>query len=107
MEPHLIAQLRLAPRPVSLKDLAEIAKISDPVERGDVVLRLSAGNAKSAAEARRTLRIEAGVEAPVKDPVEAEFQALSAAWRRASMAVRRRFFHEFSDEIAALEGGTE
>ena len=33
-----IAHLRQAPRPVSLKDLTEIAKIGNPVERSAVVL---------------------------------------------------------------------
>jgi ParB family chromosome partitioning protein len=99
------AQLRQAPRAVTLADLSEIAKIADPEERSAVVFRMSVGNAKSAADARRTLRVEAGVEAPVKDPVEAQFQALANAWRRAPAAVRRRFFHEFSDDIAAMEGG--
>lgn len=102
-----VAQLRTAPKAVTLADLSEIAKIADPEERSAVVSLMSGGFAKSAADARRTMRVKAGVEAPVKDPVEAQFQALAGAWQRASAAVRRRFFHEFSDDIAAMEGGAE
>ena len=103
-----IADLRTAPRPVSLKDLIEISKISEPTERDMVVLRLASGNAKSAGEARRTLASEnGGIEPTLKDPVEAAFKALSTAWARAPMAARRRFIHEHSDDIAAMEGGGE
>lgn len=79
LSPRDVAHLRQAPRPVSLKDLTEIAKIGDPVERGDVVLRLSVGNAKSAADARRSLRVEGGLQAPAKDAIEEQFITLMKA----------------------------
>ncbi|MDQ1847694.1 ParB N-terminal domain-containing protein [Gemmobacter fulvus] len=51
-----VAQLRSAPRPVTLKDLGEIAKIGEPSERSGVVQRLATGEARSAAEARRAIK---------------------------------------------------
>lgn len=99
LSPNDIAHLRQAPRPVSLKDLTEIAKIGDPVERGDVVLRLSAGNAKSAAAARRSLRVEGGLQAPAKDAIEEQFIALMKAWTRAGAAARKRFLLEQCHEV--------
>lgn len=97
-----IAHLRQAPRPVSLKDLTEIAKIGNPTERGDVVLRLSVGNAKSAADARRSLRVEGGLQAPVKSPEDQALLALMSAWARAGKAVRRRFIDQEFGEVAPL-----
>lgn len=99
LSPNDIAHLRQAPRPVSLKDLTEIAKIGDPVERGDVVLRLSVGNAKSAADARRSLRVEGGLQAPAKDAAEEQFLALMKAWTRAGAAARKRFSAERGQEV--------
>lgn len=87
-----IDQLRFTPRPVTLKDLTELSKIGEPSERAAVVLRLASGNARSAAEALKGLRAEAGGgEAPVKDPVEDAFKALTSAFDRAPMAAQRRF----------------
>jgi ParB family chromosome partitioning protein len=83
-----------------MNDLYEIAKISDEEERDAVVLRLSVGNAKSAAEARRTLKAEAGGdETPAKDPVEEAFIALSKAWARAPMAAKKRFLMRHRGEV--------
>lgn len=101
------ARLRQAPRPVSLKDLIEIAKIGEVTERYSVIDALIKGEAKTASEARRAYSIKEGsLEAPVKDPAEEAFQALMKAWSRAPMAVRRRFVHEAADDLAQIEGGT-
>jgi len=88
--PDETRRLRGAPRPVTLKDLTEIGKIGSSAERYDVVNALAEGRAKSAADARRSLKAEAG-EAPLKTPVEEEFKALCKAWERASLAARKRF----------------
>lgn len=93
--------LRGAPRPVTLKDLTEISKIEFEGERKQVVLRLSGGNAKSAAEARKSLLAEAG-EAPVQNPVEDEFKALLSAWGRAGAVARRRFVEEAYPDLEGL-----
>ena len=109
--PNEVRQLREAPRAVALKDLMEIARIGDTVERYDVVDMLAAGRAKSAGEARR-LRAQAasGIVALPKDPVEAGFNKLFDAWSRMPKAAKRRFVDEVQDELARLlsdNGGTE
>lgn len=91
-----VTHLRQAKRPITLKDLVEIAKIGDPEERTGVVLRLSVGNAKSASDARKSLAQEQGrVSSP--DPLkqsEREFRDLMVVWKRAGAATRRRFMAE-------------
>ncbi|WP_126975535.1 ParB/RepB/Spo0J family partition protein [Frigidibacter oleivorans] len=99
LTPEEAAQLDSAPGRVTMEDLKALAKIADPEERSAVVLRLASGNAKSAAAARKSLRVEAGVEAPVKDPVDTQFRDLSDAWTRAGAAARKRFLFEFAREI--------
>ena len=100
-----IGYLRSAKRPVLLKDLIEISKIGETSERNMVVLRLSSGNAKSAAEARRTLKAEEmGVQPAVKDTVEEAYLALAKLWSRTPKDAKRRFVHEFGGDLAALEG---
>lgn len=96
-----VAHLRQAQRPVSLKDLTELAKIGNPVERGDVVLRLSVGNAKSAADARRSLRIEQGLEAPAKSHTDQQYLALKSAWSRASKVAVDRFLDDHLADVEA------
>lgn len=89
-----VGHLRQAPRPVTLKDLTEIAKIGNPVERADVVLRLSTGKARSAAEARRSLKAEAAGVALINSPVDQQYLVLKSAWTRASAAARKMFMDE-------------
>lgn len=89
--PDEVARLRAAPRAVTLKDLTEIAKIGSAPERYDVVARLAEGRAKSAADARKALRLERDGEAPVQDPADQQFLALQAAWSRAGAKARSRF----------------
>lgn len=103
-----IAKLRAAPKPVTLKDLAEISKIGDAGERYDVVDALHEGRAKSAADARRVLRPET-LSTPVEDPLEAALKVLKTAWSRAPKETRRRFVRDHSEEIYALlyEGSAE
>jgi ParB family chromosome partitioning protein len=96
-------QLRAAKRKVTLKDIEEIGKIGEPEERAMVVLRLSVGNAKSAAEARRSLRAENGdPKITLKDPIEEAFKALSTIWARAHKSAKRRFVEERAVELAAF-----
>lgn len=102
LDPRDVSLLRKAPRPITLKDLAEIAKISQPTERYDVVEALAEGRAKSAADARRRFAAGAGRAAPVEDPVEAALKALKAAWARAPKEARRRFCRDHGNEISAL-----
>ncbi|MGP9791490.1 ParB/RepB/Spo0J family partition protein [Roseinatronobacter sp. NSM] len=103
LDPRDIALLRKAPKPVTLKDLAEIAKINETVERYDVVAALSEGRAKSAADARKK-RNAADKNAPIEDPVEAAFNALKKAWLRAPMAAKKRFLLEHASEVWEATG---
>lgn len=90
--------LRASPAPIRLTDLQTLTKIGDQRERSQVCIRLSNG-AKSAADAWRAHRLEAGDEAPAKDPVEEAFIALSKAWARAPMAAKKRFLMEYRSEV--------
>lgn len=96
-----VKRLREAPAPVKLADLQVIAK-AEYGERLDIVAALAEGRAKSAAAARKSLRVEAGVEAPVKDPADRQYRALADAWTRASMAAKRRWIAEQFDELSPL-----
>ncbi|WP_126976496.1 ParB/RepB/Spo0J family partition protein [Frigidibacter oleivorans] len=98
LTPHDVKRLRDAPGAVTLADLQVIGK-AEYGERMDIVAALAEGRAKSAAAARKRLRVEAGVEAPVKDPVDTQFRALSDAWTRAGAAARKRFLFEFARDI--------
>jgi ParB family transcriptional regulator, chromosome partitioning protein len=103
------AHLRTSPRKLTLKDIQDFGKIGAAVERQAVALRLSAGNAKSVAEARRSLRAESGDATPPEPPVEAQFKALSTLWSRTSAAARRRFADDHREALLALleDGGDE
>lgn len=102
LHPDQVSALRQAPRPITLKDLGEIAKITQPTERYAVVDRLAAGRAKSAADALRSLRAESAGEAPVKDPAEEQFLALMKVWTRAGSAARKRLIAAAEDDIRAI-----
>jgi ParB family chromosome partitioning protein len=89
LAPHEVSELRGAPRPVSLADLQQIAKLSDAAERGRVVRLLHDGHARSAAVAIKAAR---GVpERARRDPEDAAFNALVTAWERAPRAAKLRF----------------
>ena len=100
LQPPDVQALRRAPRPVTLKDLTVIGKTTSAPERYHVVEALAAGQAKSAAEARRSWASRQGGAIAQKDPVEEDFKALRTAWLRASKAARRRFIET---EIEGVE----
>ena len=102
LHPDQVRALRQAPKPITLKDLTEIAKITQPTDRYAVVDRLAAGRAKSAADALRSLRAEAAGDAPVKDPVEEQFLALMKVWTRTGAAARRRMVAAAEDDVRAI-----
>ncbi|WP_323036221.1 ParB/RepB/Spo0J family partition protein [Pararhodobacter sp.] len=103
------AQLDAAPCRITMEDLKHLSKISDPDERAQVILKLSGGNAKNAATARRQWKVEQGLAAPVQDPVEAGLKALKTAWSRAPKEARRRFIRDHGADIEAIlyEGSLE
>lgn len=100
-----LQDLRRAPRPVTLADLQEIAKVGDVVERYDVCRFLGDGKAKSAKEARRAYRAtKEGVETPVEAPKNEFYEKLNDLWKRAPKAVRARFASEHAEELSRLLG---
>lgn len=102
LESEEVGLLRSAPKPVTLKDLAEISKISEISERRQVVLKLHGGKVRSAADARKSIAQEQG-RAPISpDPSDAAYHTLADAWKRAPAAVRRRFLTEHGDDIRDL-----
>lgn len=102
LESEEVGLLRSAPRAISLKDLTEIARIPEFAERRQVVLRLHGGNAKTAADARRSLAREEGRGPTPPDPSDVAERALSEAWRRAPASVRRRFVNKNAEVIGDL-----
>lgn len=87
-----------ATAPVSLEDLEAIGKIADPDMRTAIVQKVALGAARKVAEARRQIEAEQSVVKPTeKDPIEAQFKALLAAWNRASATARRRFLDEVGE----------
>lgn len=98
--PDEIAKLRAAPRPVTLKDLQDIAKIKAAPDRYSVVAALAEGRAKNASAALKAL--QAPVETPEKSPADEQLSALLKAWDRAGMAALRRFVAERFDALAPL-----
>lgn len=103
LAPNEVAELRGAPKPVTLKDLTGIGQIENTVERYDVVSRLAQGKSKSVSDALRTIR---GVSSDVqeKDPVEASAKGIADAWKRAPMAARRRFVEDHRDILEEMLG---
>ncbi|WP_457650966.1 ParB/RepB/Spo0J family partition protein [Profundibacter sp.] len=98
--PEEIALLRKACKPVTLKDLSEISKASDPQERGYIAKLLMSGHAKNAADARRKYAAEINGDKPkVKDPVEGAFKWLLTAWKRAPKEACRRFVEEAGPDL--------
>lgn len=100
--PDQVRALRGAPKPVTLKDLTEIAKISQPTDRYAVVDRLAAGKSKSAADAMRAIRSENSGETTSRDPVEEQYLSLLKAFSRAGAAARQRFAAERYDDLVQL-----
>ncbi|MEO1951776.1 ParB N-terminal domain-containing protein [Thioclava sp.] len=100
LDPKDVSDLRSAPRAVTLKDLTEIGKINDPVERYRIVEGLASGKAKSVRDVLRTLR--PANETEPKDPVETSLKGLSEAWSRAPLAARRRFLEAHEEELRKL-----
>lgn len=100
LTPQDTAQLRAAPRQITLKDLSIIGKIGSPTERYSVVEQLAAGRAKTAAEALKSLSADAV--APPEPSVDAQFKALSTVWSRTGAAARRRFVTQQREALLAL-----
>lgn len=94
-----VAALDAADIHVGLNDLAALAKISEPDERSAVVLKLVEKQGRGTARARKEYMQEQGKTPPPKDGVEADFKALSTAWKRASLAAKKRFLLDHAEEV--------
>lgn len=102
LSPEEAAELDRAPVRITMKDLRDLAKIPSPHTRSKVISSLAAGNAKNATAAMKALN--PGVQVPVQDPVEAQFNALRTAWARSGAAARRRFVDELGVELVQMLG---
>lgn len=91
--------LRRAPKKITIQDLQDIGKIGEPDQRAEVIRRLAEGSAKSAAEARRTIK---GAGPIIKDPVNDEYKALLNAWSRARAEARRRFVEDVFADLSPM-----
>lgn len=101
--PDEIAQLRRAPKPVTLADLQAISNIVNPAERCDVVKLLEGGKAKSATDARRViLQRDAGDATEPADLAEVVAADLTRRWGRAPMAAKRRFAEQVWAEMSRI-----
>jgi ParB family transcriptional regulator, chromosome partitioning protein len=78
-------QLRSSPHRVFVNDLIAFGR-ADPDARPDALRAFASGEAKKLSKA-----LKGPVKAPVKSPAEAKFNALRAAWTRASKADRKKF----------------
>lgn len=96
-----IRWLREAKKPVTLKDLDVISKISEPGQRAKVCIALTNGDAKNAAAAVRDLKPR-DVKQADKDPIETAFLDLKARWMRAPKVAQRRFAEAIQDELTAI-----
>ncbi|WP_375227541.1 ParB/RepB/Spo0J family partition protein [Roseobacter sp. S98] len=94
----LIAQLRKAPKPVTLADLQMIAKCP-PDDRPVICRELSLGKAKSAKEVldRRNKAPGAAAKSP-----DAATEKLDDAWNRSSKATRLQFVSRHVEELEQL-----
>jgi ParB family transcriptional regulator, chromosome partitioning protein len=95
--------LRVAKRPVTLKDLMDLAKIGDPVERNAVIASRAKGEARSIADARRAYAQRDGTDSATQGVAETRddkaLKTLRDTWNRCSAAVRRKFANEFGEEV--------
>lgn len=104
LDPRDVAILRQAPKPLVMNDIYELAKIGNTVERYDVVEAIGAGKAKTVAKARKLYAAEQGNAPGPVDAVDAEYQALLKAWKRARKSARLQFLEKVSQELREITG---
>jgi ParB family chromosome partitioning protein len=108
--PKEVIDLRRAPKPVGVVDLITISKITEPVERYDVVDQLAKGEAKSAADAVKRIKVARGDVPTPRDATDTSHSRLKDAWVRANKAARLRFLEELGGEVQTLldeKGGAD
>jgi ParB family transcriptional regulator, chromosome partitioning protein len=97
--PDEVRRLRSAPRPVTLKDLQDISKISETGERYHVVDCLAEGRTKNASGARKLWKAEQGEGPEPLSPADRALARLLDAWDRAPKVTRDRFLEERGDQL--------
>ncbi|MBN8190246.1 ParB N-terminal domain-containing protein [Salipiger thiooxidans] len=97
--PDEVRRLRSAPRPVTLKDLQDISKISETGERYHVVDCLAEGRTKNASGARKLWKAEQGEGPEPLSPADRALARLLDAWDRAPKVARDRFLEERGDQL--------
>lgn len=103
--PDQAALLRAAEKPVTLKDLLDLSKVGNAVERNDAIRARAEGRARSISEALRLARPASVLSAEAKQ--DADYLALVNAWKRAGVPARRRFAEEYAKalhEAQSLQG---
>jgi ParB family chromosome partitioning protein len=92
--------LRSAVRAVTLKDLGDLAKITDHNERDAVLTLFVSGDERSISSARSAHQRSAnGPNPDATTPVDDAFKALLKCWNRAPAAARRRFVEEVCGDL--------
>jgi ParB family transcriptional regulator, chromosome partitioning protein len=94
------AALQAAPHRIAMSEIEKLGRIGDQPLRARAVASLLEG--KPVADAMRAAKSEAGGDAPVKAPAEADFIALTKAWSRAGMEARRRFVAAHLEDLGML-----
>lgn len=82
---------------IAISEIEKLGKIGDQPLRARAVEGLVEG--KKVATAIKAAKSELGGQAPVKDPVEEAYVALSKAWARAPMAAKKRFLMQHRSEV--------
>ncbi|NJS39826.1 MAG: ParB N-terminal domain-containing protein [Rhodobacteraceae bacterium] len=90
---------------IAISEIEKLGKIGDQPLRARAVEALVEG--QKVATALRAAKVEAGDKAPVLDPVEAAFIALSKAWARAPKEAKRRFVAAHFEELGLLGADEE
>jgi ParB family chromosome partitioning protein len=102
LERSEVERLRGAPKQVGVYTLIDIGKLAEPEERGFVIGKLSAGEAKTVKAARKAYAASQGkAPAPLSDK-DQKLARLSDAWARAGEANRRKFVEANAAEIEDL-----
>ncbi len=99
LSPMEVADLNKMEKPVSLAVLQDLAKIDEPIIRGDVIARLTDGKASKVNEALEQLNPK---KKSAKNPKDEAYSKLFQAWKRTPKAVQRRFVDENKDDLFGL-----
>lgn len=90
--------LQAVPTRIAMSEIEKLGKIGQGEARASAIEALLTG--KSVGHGVKAwAAAQAGIEAPVNDPVEAAFISLSKVWVRAPMAAKKRFLMHHRSEV--------